>query len=174
MKRTIALTIFVLLFGSLFQTLAVFLPSSLRVFLLPPVVLIFSLRYFRSLETLAVSILCGGIIDILAGAPLGMNMGLILLFSVALGSSNLFLAKIGPSDFFYRVALLSFVYRIALLFSSLVLFKTRVNFVWHDYLLGPPIDGLVGVVFYHGLSRVLISFRIIDRHEFFISRLGTR
>lgn len=172
MKRVLVMVLMSFIFGAAAQTCAVFMPSFLNVFFMPPVVLVFAVLYFKPLETVWVSLLCGFLGDVLGGFAIGSNMILMLLFAFSISAFNVFSGRVHRKELIYYVAIISFVYRLVLLMSNFIFLGAKTNIFIVHLLLGPIVDGLLSIIFYSFSVRVLSLIKAFDQSEFFKNRIG--
>lgn len=165
MKRVLITALMALLFVSCWHALSLNWPLFLNMVFLPPIVLVFSLQNFKANEMILTSLLVGLLIDSMGGFLIGVNMLLMLLVSFVLASLNLFNGRIYQQELTYYVMATSFIYRILLLISQLILVGSKANFLWFSLILGPVIDGLMCHVFYYLLIKVLILAKAFDRSD---------
>lgn len=166
MKRTFITGALALVFVSSFQALSLNWPVFINMVFLPPIILIFSLQNFKLMETIYLSLLVGLMTDIMGGFMIGINMLLMLLTSFVLVSLNLSSGRIYQSEIIYYVMGVSFVYRILLLITELILVGARINFSILGLLLGPIIDGLLSSFFYYLLIKALSKALVFDRADY--------
>lgn len=174
MKRIVVTSFLVLMIGAFWQSLANYLPGWANLFFLPPLVLVFSLQFFRGFETLFICLICGLISDILGGLLLGSNMLLMLFLTFILSMFNIFSGRLHQQVQIYYVVLVSFIYRVLSLILSLIFLGNKANIFLTQLLLGPLIDGLISIVFFKLLVKMLSLVKAIDQSEFFNNRLGLR
>lgn len=174
MKRVLVTGLVSLIFEAIWQAFAIGWPVSLNVFFSPPIVLVFAVYYFKPLETIAIALLCGLIIDVLGGFLIGSNMLLMLVISFAMSGLSVFSGRIHRRDLIYYVIAISFFYRMCLLGSTLILFGGKANILVSQLLIGPLVDGLFSVPFYFVLVKVLAVVKAFDQNEFFKNRIGYR
>ncbi len=173
MKKVFFTTLLAFLFGSLWPSIAISLPLWLNVMFLPPMILCFGLQYFRPFEKIFLCLFSGFIVDILGGFSLGINMLLMLGFSFALATSNLFLGRISRLDLSYYVVIVSFFYRLALLaFESTVIGEKNNIFISH-FIFGPLMDGLMSVIFYYLLFKILSAVKAMEHTDTLRTGYGT-
>lgn len=163
---------YAVLFGASVQALGVKLPLWLNLFFLPPVILVFSLQFFRPLETILLALLCGYITDVLGGFPVGVNMLMMLCTAFLLSALNVFSVRIHRHDLVYYVMGISLVYRVALQLSQLVFSGAKANIYLIQFVIGPLVDGLVSLVFYFMLGKTLALIKALDHNDFSKSRIG--
>lgn len=174
MKRVFFTAVFVLVFGAVWQALANALPQWLNLFFFPPVIIVFSLQYFKPLETIFIALICGLMADIFGGFLIGSNMLLMLLLAFIMGALNLFSGRIYRQELFYYVMAVSFVYRLILLIVHLVFLGSKTNVFIAQLIMGPIIDGLVSFIFYHLLVKMLSLMKTFDPADYFRNRIGSR
>lgn len=155
MKRVSIVALLTFLTASLWQTLALAIPYGLNILCLAPIVIAFSLQFFKPLETIWVCLVAGAIIDALGGFSIGVNMALMLAFSFVLGATNLFLGKLSVRELCLYVAGLSVLYRIAFFLAGIILVGQKINMSLGQIILGPVLDMLVAYIFYFILIRIL-------------------
>lgn len=166
MKRILCMAFLTFLQASLWQAIALSLPVSLNILCLPALVLAFSLQFFKPLETIWVSLLCGAIIDILGGFAIGVNMSLMLVLSYVLGATSMFCGRVSLRELSFYVLFLSLVYRVAFFITGLILVGQKTNISFMQLLLGPCIDALMSQIFFVILARMLIALKSFERNDF--------
>lgn len=174
MKRIIIIAVVSFFFGALGQTASLTLPNLFNVFFLPPLVLVFAVHYFRPLEAIVASLICGLIADALGGFAIGSNMAMMLVIAFFLGALNIFSARMYQNELAYYVAAVSFVYRSVLLIVQFIFLGHKTNVFLSQLIFGPVIDALVSVPFYYCLVRVLSLVKAFDQSEYFRNRIGNR
>lgn len=174
MKRVLITSFFVLIVGAFWQSLANYLPQWLNLFFIPPLILVFSLQFYRAFETIFICLSCGLISDILGGLVLGSNMLLMLFLAFILSMFNLFSGRLHKELQIYYIVLVSFIYRLLSLLVSLVFLGSKANIAFIQLIVGPIMDGLISIVFFTLLMKMLSLFKAIDQGEFFHNRLGLR
>ncbi|MCA9508158.1 MAG: hypothetical protein KC505_07050 [Myxococcales bacterium] len=162
MKKIFLSALTVLVFASLWPSLARSLPLWLNVNFLPPIILCLGLRYFQSIERVVLFLICGFIIDALNGFSLGLNMLLMLGFSFLLGASNAFLGRISRLELCYYVVGVSFFYRLILFSIESIFMGNRQNILISQFIVGPLVDGIVSVIFYYFLFQLFSMARIVE------------
>lgn len=172
MKRVMITGFLALVFGASWQSLAIHLPLWLNLFFLPPVILVFSLQYFRPLETIFVSLFGGLITDILGGFMIGSNMLLMLIAAFVLGAFNVFSGRVGREELAYYVVAISFLYRVVFLIAHLVFLGAKANILVVQLFIGPMVDGLMSILFYRVLVKFLGLVRAFDQSDYFRNRIG--
>lgn len=172
MKRVIVTSLFMILFGAVWQALGVNLPLWMNLFFLPPVVLVFSLQFFRPLETIILALLCGYIADVLGGFTIGTNMLMMLVNAFLLSAFNVFSVRIHRSDLVYYVMGISLIYRVLLLISQLIVVGAKTNIFLLQFIIGPLVDGLLGIIFFYMLSRTLALLKALDHNDLLKNRIG--
>lgn len=173
MKRVVISTFVVLFFSGIWQALALYLPTFLNVLFLAPLVVVFSLRHFRPLETLAICLFAGSIIDVLSGSLIGINMLLTLGFVFALGTKNVSHVRMSRYDFWFYIGTVSFVYRLVFFIFHFLCFGFLANFYLWQFLLGPLVDIFVGQIFFYGWATILVWTKGLDQNEYFKARIGS-
>jgi len=138
------------------------------------VVLVFILQFFRPLETIAICLLCGAVVDTLGGFALGSNMLLMLGMAFFLSAFNVFSGRIFWREQIFYVIAISFLYRLMALVTSFFFLGAQANILFLPLLLGPLIDGIVSTLFFRTLKKTLILAKVMDQGEFFSNRLGFR
>lgn len=166
MKRVVAITSLAFFTSALWQALAISLPYWLNILCLPPIILAFSLQFFRPLETVWVSLLCGALFDILGGFSVGVNMSLMLVFAFVFGTTNLFMGRLSLRDLSIYVGGLSVVYRVVFYLAGLIASVQKVNVSFGQLILGPILDILVAYVFFVTLSKILVALKSFERSDF--------
>ncbi len=174
MKRAILTAFLALVFGAMWQALANHLPSWLNLFFLPPVVLVFILQFYRPLETIQSCLLCGFVVDVMSGMAIGSNMILMLIMTFVLGVVNVFSGRHARRELIFYCMAVSFLYRLITLAAGAIILGSKANFLLFQLLLGPVVDGLIGVVFYKLLVAVLSLFKLFDQSDFYSNRLELR
>jgi hypothetical protein len=172
MKRVFVTAFLVLVFGAFWQSLAVYLPFWLNLFFTPPIVLVFSLQFFRTLETIVLCLVCGLCADILGGLMVGSNMLFMLCAAFILSASNIISGRIYNEEQIYYVMATSFLYSIIVLIAHLIFLQTKANVFFLQLLLGPIVDGVMSIIFYKFLLKALISTKAIDQSDYFKDRIG--
>lgn len=172
MRRVLVITILGFIFFAMWQAVLVNFPQWINLFFLPPVALVFSLQFFKPLETIAVSLSCGFITDVLGGFALGSNMLVMLLLAFFLGAFNLFSGRVHRKELVYYVIFISFIYRVTMLIGFLIFFGKKANLFLLQLLLGPFVDGLISIVLYNLLVRLLALVKALDHTDFFKNRIG--
>lgn len=173
MKKIVASSVVVFIFGALWPSLAMSLPLWLNVMFLPPIMLCFSLQYFRSFEKIFICLLAGLIVDILGGFDLGINMALMLIFSFSFSATNLFMGRISRLELSYYVVGVSLMYRVALFILELFLVREKHNIFISHYIFGPLIDGLLSILFYYVLVKILSAIKALEHSDVLRPGLGT-
>lgn len=173
MKRVVISTFVVLFFSAIWQALALYVPTFLNALFIAPLVVVFSLKHFRPLETLAVCLLAGSIIDVLSGSLLGINMLLMLSFVFVLGTKNVSHVRMSRYDFWFYIATVSFLYRLVFYIFHFLCFGFLANFYFLQFLLGPFIDIFVGQIFFYGWAKILVWTKGLDQNEYFRARIGS-
>ena len=166
MKRVIVVMSLAFFTSTLWQALAISLPYWLNVLCLPPIILAFSLQFFKPLETIGISLLCGALCDILGGFAVGVNMSLMLVFAFVFGASNLFVGRLSLRDLSIYVGGLSLIYRIIFYLASLIASVQKVNIFFLQLIIGPLLDIFVGFIFFVALSKILIALKSFERSDF--------
>jgi len=166
MKRVMVMTSLTFLTSALWQVLALNLPYWLNILCLPPIVLAFSLQFFRPLETIWVSLLCGALFDILGGFSVGVNMSLMLVFAFILGTTNLFTGRLSLRDLSIYAGGLSFIYRVVFYVASLIASVQKVNLSIGQLIVGPILDLVVAYVLFLALSKILVALKSFERSDF--------
>lgn len=174
MKRVFITTFLSLIIASIWQSISINWFSVLNVFFLPAIVLVFCVYYYRPMESIFVALLSGLIVDVLGGFIIGSNMLLMLIFTFAMSAFNLFTGRIHRRDFIYYVMAISFLYRFVFLIGQLIASGSDSNIFIMHLFLGPIIDGLISIPFYHLLVKILALFKAFDQNEFFKNRIGYR
>jgi hypothetical protein len=165
MKKVFFTALLVFLFGALWPTLAKSLPLWLNVMFLPPIILCFGMQYFRSFEKIFLCLITGFIVDTLGGFPVGLNMLIMLGFSFLLGISNMFSGRISRLELSYYVVAVSFFYRLALLALESTLIGEKNNIFISHFILGPLVDGLLSIVFYFLLVKILSVAKAMEHTD---------
>lgn len=172
MTRVLIVTVASLIVGALWQSLALILPPFLNVFLLPPVLLAFSLQYFRPFESVLIALWCGAIVDIMGGLSIGLHMLMMLGFFFFLEASTLFSGRLSLRELSIYAGILSLVYRVFFFFLEALLLGHKTNiYIWH-LGFGPIIDWGISIPFYFLLLKVLVATKLIDPNDA-IRNLGT-
>ena len=166
MKRVAAMTSLAFFTSTLWQALAIFMPSWLNILFLPPIILAFSLQFFRPLETVWISLLCGAFLDILGGFAVGVNMSLMLVFAFVLGTTNLFMGRLSLQNLSIYAGGLSLIYRVVFYLASLLASGQKVNLSFGQIILGPILDIFVSYLFFVVLSKILVAFKSFERSDF--------
>jgi hypothetical protein len=174
MRRVIVTIVFALVFGAVSQALSITIPLGFNLFFIPPVVLVFSLQFFKPFEIMFIALCCGAIADILGGFSVGFNMLLMLLFALVLGSFKVFSGRMHQRELIYCVVVISFVYRVVLLITQIVFFRDVANFYVMHLFLGSFVDGMVSVFVYYLLVKTLSLLKVFDQNDFFRNRIGLR
>jgi|SRR5579871_375701 len=174
MKRAVLTSLMVLLFASVWQTVANHVPDWLNVFFLPPLVLVFTLQFYRPLETILTCLISGFFIDVISGLMVGSNMALMLIATFLLSATSLFAGRIERQHQIFYVVAMSFLYRLVLLFVGLVFMAKKANISFLQLIIGPIVDGLLSIIFYKFLFAMLSLFKAIDQSDFYNNRLGLR
>jgi hypothetical protein len=172
MRRVLIITFMGLFFVAIFQTIGLNLPIWLNLFFLPPVILTFSLQFFKPLEVIIANLICGYIVDVLGGYLIGSNMLLMLVMAFFLGVFNLTAGRLYRQELTGYVICISFMYRILLLMSQLLLVGSEINIFIGQILLGPFIDGFVSIIFYYLLVKIMALVKVFDQNDFFRNRIG--
>ena len=165
MKRVLVTLMLTFIITSLWQAFALFMPYGLNILCLPPILLAFSLQFFKPLETLWISIVCGAIIDILGGFSIGVNMVLMISVAFMLGTTNLFIGRLSLGELSLYVAALSLFYRIIFFITNIILGQ-KVNISFGQLIFGPLIDMIIGYVFFIILAKILILLKSFERSDF--------
>lgn len=174
MKRVLVTVCFSFLVTSAWITLATKIPYALNVLFLPPIILVFSCHYFRPVDIIMTSIICGLYTDVLGGFPVGFNTLLMLIAAAAINLLRVFSSRIYSRDLIYYVVAVSFVYRLTLLISQVVFIGPKTNIYLAQLFFGPLVDGLVSIPFYYFLVQLLSLVKSFDRSEFLKNRIGYR
>lgn len=174
MKRVLVTVIFALVTSAVWQSLASHLPLWLNLFFLPPLILVFSLQFFRPLETLMLCLLCGLIVDILGGFMLGANMIIMLMMAFMLTLFNVFSGRVYREEQCFYVMAVSLVFRLIALIANLILMGDKANILLMQLILGPPLDGILSIVLFRLLVKALSLVKAMDQSEYFNNRLGFR
>lgn len=174
MKRILITSFWVLLFEAVWLSLANYFPLWFNLFFSPPVVLVFILQFFRPLETIAICLFCGAIVDTLGGFALGSNMLLMLFMAFFLSAFNVFSGRIFRREQIFYVMAISFLYRLTGLIASFFFLGNKANILFLPLILGPLIDGVVSIAFFRTLKKTLIFAKVMEQGEFFSNRLGFR
>lgn len=174
MRRALVTAMLSFLVTAVWNALATKMPYMFNVLFLPPIILVFVSQYFKPIEIILVSLMCGLFVDVLGGFPIGFNILLMLVIAVAINLLNVFSSKIYSRDFIYYVIAVSFVYRLSLLLSQFVFIGPKTNIYLTQLFLGPLIDGVVSIPFYALLVQFLTLIRSFDRSDFFKNRIGYR
>jgi hypothetical protein len=165
MTRVLTVTFLSLVTGALWQSLALGLPSVLNALMLPPIILAFSLQYFRPFETVLIGLWCGAIVDILGGLQIGLNMLLCLIFFFLLTATKVFSGRLSMRELHIHVAVLSFVYRLACFFLEALLYGQKTNIYIVQLAFGPLVDWMVSIPFYVVLIKLLTAFKVLDHGD---------
>lgn len=173
MKRVLVSVLAVLCFSAVWQTLALHLPTFLNALFMAPLVVVFALKHFRPLETLALCILAGSIIDVFSGSLIGINMLLMLSFVFFLGTKNVSQVRMSRYDFWLYLAGVSFAYRLAFLLFNFICFGVLANFYFLQFFFGPLMDIFVGQIFFYLLTKILVWTKGLDQSEYFRARIGS-
>lgn len=136
-----------------------------------PLILVFSLQYFRLIETMIVSLCCGAIFDILGGFPIGYNMLVMLSFILMLKLFKILSSHVPRHELMYYVFIVSFLYRLAIIVVDLVVQRTP-NTLFFAMLGGPLIDGIISIFLYPFWVKVLSIVKVFDQNDFFRNRIG--
>lgn len=174
MKRAFIIALLSFITTAAWHAVATKLPYLLNVLFLPPIILVFASRYFKPMEILWAALMCGLFIDVLGGFPVGFNILLMLVVAIALNLMNVFSGKIYSNELIYYVAVVSFVYRLALLISQFIFSGLKTNLHLAHLFFGPLIDALVSIPFYYILVATLSLSKAFDRSDFHKSRMGYR
>lgn len=174
MRRVVIVTLVTFIFAAAWQALSLKLSHIGNLFFIAPLVLVFAVQFLKPIEVMPVGLLCGVIIDVLGGFPIGLNMLLLVNLGLLLGVFKVFSGRISRRELVYYVMVISFLYRLILLLVNLVLFYDKANIFVVPLLLGPIFDGLISVIFYPLLVRVLSLFKVFDQNDYFRNRIGLR
>lgn len=166
MKRIFCMAGLTFLLSALWQSMAVLLPSALNLLCLPPILLAFCLQFFKPLESIWVSLLCGAIVDILGGFAIGVNMSLMLVLSYVLAATSMFCGRVSLRELSLYVLPLSLVYRIAFFVTAFILVGQRSNISLVQVIIGPCLDALVSLGFFVVLARLLVALKSFERNDF--------
>lgn len=165
MTRVFSVTILTIIASALWQSIALSLPSFLNSLMLPPIILAFSLQYFKPFESVLIALWCGAIVDILGGHFIGVNMLLSIGFFFLLSASNIFSARLSLSELSIYIAVLSFVYRLFFFFLMAILFGQKANIYIIQLFFGPLMDSLISFPFNFLLQKILIALKAVDQHD---------
>ena len=110
----------------------------------------------------------------MGGVMLGSNMMLMLIMAFVLTSCNVFSGRIDHREQIFYVMGVSLLYRILALLTSIILLGGKANISLLQLIGGPIIDGLVSIIFYKLLIRVLFLSRAFEQSDFYSNRLGLR
>lgn len=172
MTRVLITALLAFLTTSAWHAAAMKFPYVLNVLFLPPIILVFASQYFKPLEILMVSVICGIFVDVLGGFPVGFNVLIMLIVAISISIMNVFSGRIYNRELIYYVIAVSFVYRVLLLISQFIFAGQKTNMHLAQFLFGPVVDGVVSIPFYFLLVAVLTLFKKFDRSEFYKVRIG--
>lgn len=173
MTRVLTVTLVTLVVGAFWQCFALILPTALNAFLLPPIILAFSLQYFRPFETVLLVFWCGAIVDILGGQPIGINMLLMLGFFFLLEASKLFSGRLSLRELSIYAGFLSLIYRLTFFFLEAIISGPETNVYLWSLAFGPLIDFLLSFPIYLLLLKILVALKVLDQYDALKKNLGT-
>lgn len=165
MTRVLIVTALSLIVGALWQSLALVLPSFLNAFLLPPLLLAFSLQYFRPFETVLIALWCGAVVDVLGGLPIGLHMLMMLGFFFFLEASSLFSGRLNLRQLSVYAGVLSLVYRVVFFFLQALMLGQKTNIFLWQLGFGPLIDWAISIPLYLLLLKVLVATKLLDQND---------
>lgn len=174
MRRVLAVVFLSTIFQATIQSLALNFPLWMNLFFIPPLVLVFSLQFFKPWETIFIAFWCGAITDILGGFPIGFNMALSLGLIFFASSIKAFGGRLLRNELVYYVMIASFIYRLVLQIAYLIYTRGDTNIFIVHLLLGPIIDGVISILFYSLLVRVLCWIKVFDHNDYYKDRIGLK
>ncbi len=174
MKRVLIIALLSFLITAVWQSFATKIPYLFNVLFVPPIVLVFVSQYCKPLEILGSALLCGLVIDVAGGFPVGFNILLMLIMAIAINLTNVFSGRIYNHELIYYVFVISLIYRLSLLISQFIFIGHKTNLHLAQLFFGPLIDGLVSIPFYYCLVALLTLAKVFDRSEFYRNRIGYR
>lgn len=171
MRRILISTTMCLVCSAFFQTLALKVSLVFGCLFMGPLILVFSIQYFRLIETLVLCLSCGAILDILGGFPVGYNMLLMLSFVFLLKLFKILSSHVPRHELMYYVFLVSFLYRLAIIIVDLIV-QRMPNISFLALLGGPFVDGILSIFLYPFWVKVLSIVKVIDQNDYFRNRIG--
>jgi cell shape-determining protein MreD len=166
MKKVFIVASLSFLLAAFWQAAALMLPYGLNILCIPPIIIAFTLQFFKPLETIGLCIITGAIVDSLGGFALGVNMALMLLVCFFLGATNILLSRVSLRELSIYVVALSLLYRMVFFVAIILIGKQKINISFSQFLLGPIIDMIISYVFYRLLTKILIACKALERSDF--------
>lgn len=158
MKKVIIFFIILLFVAALAQGMAVFLPDNLNLFFMPPFVILFSLRYLKFFYAIFMAIIFGYIIDVMGGYLIGINIFLIGSLLLVINELKIFYERITKNEFIFYLLIVSFLYRLLLLFICLIFYGKKMNLYFINLILGPLFDCMIMFILYPLINKLIHIF----------------